>query len=101
MVLFLLLAWEFVVVVVEVVGVGVGDCQNDSIVGWFDGSGVPIHCCCSVSSWAWAVSSISFIVEARSVHSSEAASASVLDTSLRDFLKNTRLFSVRFVSSFA
>ena len=42
--LFFLLFWEFAVVVVaDDVSVGVGDCQNDSIVGWFTGSGLPLH----------------------------------------------------------
>ena len=35
------LVWEFAIVV-GVDGVCVRDCQNDSIVGWFDDSGVPL-----------------------------------------------------------
>ena len=80
---------------------GVGDCQNDSMVGWFDGSGVSLHCCWSGSDFACSVSSTSFIAAARSVHSSKTASASVLDTSLSTFLKNASCFSNKFVSVFA
>ena len=58
--------WEFTVVV-SVGGVGVGDCQNDSIVGWFDSYGVTLRCC-------W---SIRYIAVALSFHSSETASSSV------------------------
>ena len=98
-VLFLLL-WEFPVV--NIVGVGcVCDCQNDSIVGSFDGSGVHLHCCSSSSDCASSDCSISLIAAARSVHSSEIASASVFDASLRAFLKNTSRFSVRCISVFA
>ena len=82
------------------VGVGVGDYQNDSIVGWFDGSGVPTHCCWSSSVCASSICSIDLIAAARSIHSSDSASANVLETSLSDFLRNTRLFSVRFARAF-
>ena len=68
------------------VGAGVGDCPNDSTMGWIDGSGVPLNCYWSGSDCACTVSSISFIAAVRSILSSEAASASVLDTSLRAFL---------------
>ena len=80
---------------------GVGDCQNDSIVGWFDGSGDPLHCCWACSTCASSSCSISLIAAARSVHSSDTASASVFDTSLSAFLRNTRVFSDMFVSVFA
>ena len=71
--------------VVDIVGVGgVCDCQNDSIVGWLDGSRVPLHCCWSSSDWGCSICSISFIAAAFSDHSSETASASVLGTSFKD-----------------
>ena len=46
------------------------------------------------------VCSIYFIAAVRSVQRSEAASASVFDTSLRAFLNNTCCFSDKFVSEF-
>ena len=64
---------------------------------WFDGSGVVPSGFDCVSS----VCCISFIASAHSVHSSETASASALDTSFRAFLKNASRSSDKFVSEFA
>ena len=83
------------------VGVGLGDCQYDSIVGWFDVSGVPLHYRWSRSDCSRSVFSICFIAVVRSVQSSETASGSVFDTSFRAFLRNTSRFSDKFVSAFA
>ena len=70
--------------------IGVGDCQDDSIVGWFNDNW-------SSSDYAITDCSNIFIAAARSVHSSATAFASVLDTSLGAFLKHTSRSSVRFV----
>ena len=80
---------------------GVGDFQYDSVVDWFDGIGLPLYCCWSGLDCACSVCSINFIAAALSVHSPETISASVLDTSLRAFLKKTRRFSDKFVRAFA
>ena len=48
-------------VVVGVVG-DVEDCQNDSIVGWFDGNGVPLHCWRAISASVCSIIIIIFTV---------------------------------------
>ena len=85
------LVWKFSVVVGVRDDVGVGDCQNDSIVDLFDNNGVPLHCCWSSSSCAYSVCSINIIAVTRFVHSSDTTSASVFDTSLSAHLKYTSL----------
>ena len=89
--LFLLICELAFVVIVEDVGIDdcQDDCQNDSIVGWFDGSGVTLHFRWSSSDCACPVCSIGFIAATRSVHSSETAFASVVDNPFSAFLKNT------------